>query len=49
MNARSGFVNLEMESPSGTLSKRWDYKTVALLLAVPTALAGVYATILLLV
>ena len=48
MNARSGFVNLEMETPSESLAKRRDFKTVALLLAVPTVLAGIYATILLL-
>ena len=44
----TGFENLEMEDPLYTGRRRWTPREMVLLITVPTALAGMYATILLL-
>ena len=43
------FETMEMEEPSGGYTSRSPITTVAILVIVPLALAGAYATILLLV
>lgn len=43
------FDTMEMEEPSGRYTSRSPITTIAVLVIIPLALAGAYATILLLV
>jgi hypothetical protein len=50
MRPSAGFTNLELDAAEGpTLHASWRSQNLAILVAVPLTLAGVYVTILLLV